>query len=79
MTIVSDNGQGAGADGKFWGAALYSPREAHLVLSDCGLIETAGGGAVLFLLSGRFAVDVAVVFCCCCCVVVSCFVAVVVR
>jgi len=68
----------------FLGAAFYSPREATLALSDREFLATVGGVAVPFLLSGSFAVavavanDAAVVFCYCCCVVISSFVAVVV-
>ena len=49
--------QGAGTGGEcFLGAALDSPWEATVMLSDCGLLSTVGGGAVLF----SFPMDVAV-------------------
>ena len=44
----------------FWGAALYSPREATLALSDRGLMTTVGGGAVPFFFFDGFVVAAAV-------------------
>jgi len=47
---------GAGGEFIFGEAALYSPQEATLALSNRGLMATVGGGAVPFLLSSGFAV-----------------------
>ena len=46
--MVTGGGQGAGAGSDFLGAALHSPREATLVLSNRGL--TLSGGPVPFFL-----------------------------